>query len=77
MLRNALTASGLSLPSLQLQTPFEDRERISGYAREAVQALHDNGLMQGKGNGRFAPGDQATRAESAVLIYRVLNIPLS
>ena len=32
-----------------------------------------HGIMNGKGNGMFAPQDNATRAETAVMVYRLLS----
>ena len=42
---------------------------ISDYAKDAVSYLAGAGIINGYDNGNFAPTDNATRAESAVLIY--------
>uniref|UniRef100_UPI003B8A961D S-layer homology domain-containing protein n=1 Tax=Cohnella rhizosphaerae TaxID=1457232 RepID=UPI003B8A961D len=38
-----------------------------------VVAVSEAKLMQGKGDNRFAPGHEATRAEAAQLLYNLLN----
>ncbi|HHV99353.1 MAG TPA: S-layer homology domain-containing protein [Clostridiaceae bacterium] len=53
--------------------PFTDEAEISGYAKEAVTAIQKAGIINGIGDGRFAPKNNATRAEAAVIIYRLLD----
>ncbi|MWC28832.1 S-layer homology domain-containing protein [Paenibacillus sp. MMS18-CY102] len=52
---------------------FADFTAIPQWAQEAVNALQANGLIQGRSGNRFAPNEQATRAEAAVLLLRILN----
>ena len=65
-----------ALNSLPLEATDEvsalDFDQVSGYAREAVAALINAGLVNGK-NGLIAPTDYTTRAEVAVLIKRILD----
>ncbi len=42
---------------------------------EAVEYCRENGLMSGKGNSRFAPNDNMTRAELAAVLYRHAKSP--
>ena len=56
----------------QEQISFEDGEEISQYAAEAVAALSSSGILQGD-QGRFLPKASTTRAEAAVMIYRMLE----
>lgn len=42
---------------------------------EAVEYCRENGLMAGKGSGRFAPNDNMTRAELATVLYRHAKSP--
>lgn len=51
---------------------FSDASEVSVYAVEGVVALIKEGIIQGSGN-RINPKGTATRAEAAVVIYRVLN----
>ena len=48
---------------------FADASSISDYAKEAVDTLSGLGIINGKGNGRFAPNDFATRAEAAKIVH--------
>lgn len=54
-------------------TQFADHEKISGYAKEALAALLDEGLIQGSGS-KLRPDGYATRAEVAVFLNRVLAL---
>lgn len=53
---------------------FVDAASISGWAREAVNAAAELGLMNGEGDNRFAPMDNATRAESAQAIINLMKL---
>jgi len=50
---------------------FADFDEIAVYAQEAVKALHSNGLVNGVGDGMFAPKQAVNRASAAQLIYGV------
>lgn len=52
---------------------FSDRSDISSWAEEAVQAAVELGLMQGNRNGRFSPQNNATRAETAMVVWNLLK----
>lgn len=51
---------------------FADEADISDYAKNSVTLLTKTGIINGKENGTFAPKDTATRAEAAVIIYRIM-----
>jgi|GEM_PF-201302 len=51
---------------------FEDGSEIAAYARESVGIMTANGIIIGSGS-RINPGGTATRAEAAVILYRILN----
>lgn len=53
---------------------FADKSEIAAYAVDAVMAMQKAGLINGIGDGRFAPKGQATRAQAAVIIYRLFNL---
>ena len=53
---------------------FSDDGDIAGYAKEAVYALRAAGVINGVSATEFAPLKNATRAETAVMIYRFLNL---
>jgi hypothetical protein len=52
---------------------FADKESVASYARQSVATLVKNGLVMGNGKG-INPVGKATRAEIAVLIYRIYNL---
>jgi hypothetical protein len=61
-------------------TPFEggevnftDGNLISEYAKAAVGAMQKAEILTGFTDGSFAPRAQATRAQAAVMIYKLLN----
>lgn len=52
---------------------FADNDEISEWAREAVKTVVGLGLMNGVGEGKFAPHRETTRAEIAVILHRTLE----
>ena len=52
---------------------FADNDEISDYAREAVSALAGSGIIDGVGDNTFAPNQTATRAQTAKLIWKLLQ----
>ena len=53
---------------------FADGEEVKDYAREAVASLVDAGIINGYEDNTFRPNGNATRAETAVIIYRMTNL---
>ncbi|WP_438448431.1 S-layer homology domain-containing protein [Gorillibacterium sp. sgz5001074] len=51
---------------------FRDSEEVAAYAVNALGQMHKAGIIQGH-NGMIKPNDTATRAEAAVILYRLLN----
>lgn len=52
---------------------FTDRAAISEYAKEAVSKLNACGIVNGMGDLSFAPKSGATRAQAAVIVYRMIE----
>ena len=52
---------------------FADDADISEYAVDAVYALKNAEIINGKGEGVFAPKDNCTRAEAAKIIYMLIK----
>ncbi|RIX49346.1 hypothetical protein D3P08_22595 [Paenibacillus nanensis] len=52
---------------------FADGDSISGWAREAIAAAYELGLVNGKGNHQFDPQGQLTRAQAAQAIINLLK----
>lgn len=53
---------------------FSDSESISDWSKEAVLFAKENGITKGVGNNKFEPQRNATRAEAAVMVYKMLKI---
>lgn len=51
---------------------FSDDNAIPAYAKEAVYALNSKGIVNGLGNGIFAPQTFATRAQTAKIVYQAI-----
>ena len=52
---------------------FTDGEAIASYARGAVAWAASGGIVSGFSDGRFAPRDNVTRAQAAVMLQRSQN----
>ena len=52
---------------------FADENEISGYAADAVKALSGSKIINGYEDGTFRPKNNATRAEVATVIARILK----
>lgn len=53
---------------------FTDNDKIAEYAKEAVWALRDAGIINGTDTGNFNPDMPATRAETAKIMYGILEL---
>lgn len=67
----ALKIAGKNPPVSEILN-FADAQDISDYAKEAVASLAANGIINGIDGNRFAPKATASRAEIAVILYRIL-----
>lgn len=72
ILYRAMTSCGISLPAQEEAASFSDAGEISEYAAQAVAAMQTAGIITGS-DGYFYPGNVATRAEAAKIIYEVLK----
>lgn len=52
---------------------FSDAGSIADYAIESVKAMISSGLIEGNGDGTINPLGNTTRAEAAVIMYRILT----
>ncbi|WP_028547570.1 S-layer homology domain-containing protein [Paenibacillus sp. UNC451MF] len=59
--------------SLNRLSDFKDGQLVSGYAREAAAVLLQHNLLTGDEQQRLNPTGPLTRAEAAMLIYRLLK----
>ena len=65
---------GYTLPKEREAEIFADNATITSDMKDAVQAMQQAGVMNGKGGRLFAPKDTATRAEAAAVLRRFVEI---
>ncbi len=53
---------------------YDDAFDISEYAIASVQYAVGSGFMKGKAENTLNPKDKATRAETAQILYRFINV---
>ncbi len=68
-----LIARGLELKGKTDLTRFSDTDKIADYAREGVEAMIAEGLIEGNADGTLNPLGNTTRAEAAVIMHRILE----
>ena len=69
----ALSAANIELYDQNEEISFKDSDVIADYAKDAVMYLAKKGVVQGTGEGLFAPEAAVTRAEAAQLVYNILK----
>lgn len=52
---------------------YTDLNQVSEYARDAVNRLSQEGIVNGNDDGTFNPNGMITRAEAAVMVHRVME----
>ncbi|MBR5239223.1 MAG: S-layer homology domain-containing protein [Clostridia bacterium] len=72
MLYRTFKMLGIDLP--EGTNEFTDSNDIASYAKAAVSALEKQGIINGMGDGTFAPANNATRAQSAKVIYSMMEV---
>ena len=72
MAGRTLEAYGKNIQGLN-NLSFSDGKEISDYASAYVSGLSESGVINGMGDGSFAPYQNANRAQSAVIIDRMIN----
>ena len=54
-------------------TSFSDKADIAPYALDGVTRLSNAGIINGMGDGTFAPGGTLTRAQAAKILYMIIT----
>ena len=72
MIYRTFAMLGIDLPAGN--TAFDDAGDIANYAQDAVSALEKQGVINGMGDGTFAPRANATRAQAAKVIYVMMEV---
>ena len=65
---------GYDLPQILKAVTFADNANISSWAKDAVGAMQQAGILTGKANNRFNPKGTAVRAEVATVLRRFVEI---
>lgn len=74
MIARAAKQKNMTFGSGETMTAFSDADQIAPYAQEAVEQMTLAGIINGNGDGTFAPQANATRAQSAKMIAAVLTV---
>lgn len=74
MLNNFTTSTDLVLPETNTGAAFTDSALISPWASESVGKIVSSGIMSGYPEGNYNPQGNATRAEAAAVIYKMIII---
>lgn len=64
--------AGIGLSVTRAYPGFSDDAEIAGYAKSTVERLFKAGIINGKTGNLFDPQGQATRAETAAMLHRML-----
>ena len=62
----------IPIEELIARLSFVDNSDIADYAIEAVARMTAGGILDGNDEGAFLPRKNSTRAETAVMIYRIM-----
>ncbi|MGC5773184.1 glycosyl hydrolase 53 family protein [Paenibacillus pabuli] len=77
MLNRAILAmkknAGATVDSSSSSSGFKDNEDIAEYAKQAVAAMQEQGLLKGMADGTFAPKLNANRAQGAAAVARMME----
>ena len=53
---------------------FADENEFADYASEAISNMYNMGFINGVGDNRFAPNEKTTRAQTAKIIYTMIQM---
>jgi hypothetical protein len=71
---NYANAAGYKLPVSRQAITFADGTKISSWAKEAVKAIQQAGIIVGKDNNLFDPAGNVTRAEASTILRRFVEL---
>lgn len=73
ILYRVIEKKNIELKSVNEEVQFTDEAEIADYAKEAVSYLQTRGVISGMEDGGFKPGEYASRAQAAQMIYKILS----
>lgn len=68
MIYRYVSSCGSALPATSAKRTFTDEASFSTYAVDAIYAMQQSGIINGKSGGAFAPKDHTTREEAAKML---------
>ncbi len=71
----AAMIAGKQLPQINAGQQFSDQQQIAEYASTATAAMQRADIINGMGDGSFAPTSNATRAQAAKIINSLRKLP--
>ena len=74
IMKNYADKMGYSIPKTLEAVTFADNAQISSWAKDAVKAMQQAGVLSGKTDNRFDPQGNATRAEAATVLHRFVEV---
>ncbi|MGJ0845726.1 S-layer homology domain-containing protein [Tissierella praeacuta] len=70
-------AIGFEVPKVRAESKFSDSDKISSFAKDAVKQMHMAGILSGKSGNFFEPQGTATRAQTAAVLKRFVELVIS
>jgi hypothetical protein len=70
----AAVVAGVTLPKLSEPETFSDASDFASYSETPITAMQQANIINGVGEGRFAPLDTGTRAEAAKIIFGLYSL---
>ena len=74
IMKNYADKMGYSILKTLEAVTFADNASISSWAKDAVKAMQQAGVLSGKSNNHFDPKGNATRAEAATVLHRFVEV---
>ncbi len=74
MMVNYAKATGYALPVSRQTVTFVDNEKISAWAKDAVKAIQQTGIIVGKTGNLFDPQGNTTRGEASTILRRFVEL---
>ncbi len=68
-----LIVRGMGLKGKTDLSGFSDIQKVAEYAAESVEIMIANGLIEGNADGTINPLGNTTRAEAAIIMYRIME----
>ena len=73
ILNRYIEKTGKNLKKVNSATVFEDADEIANWAFESIARLQRSGIVNGTSDGSFKPNNNASRAETAAMLYRLMT----